>query len=185
MGGALVVALATVALPLAGPASAEPDYPPKFNKITASSFTVLRTGSITFKAQTFESGSTVDFGVSAAGTDVAGGSAAADAKGVVVQDIRFDVVGTNVVSFSGTSSKGEPLTLSAQITVTDPAAGGSGDGDGSGDSDDEASSGGGIPLIGGLPRTGGDILLTVVVAGALVGGGALLLAASRRRRSAA
>jgi LPXTG-motif cell wall-anchored protein len=189
LGAALTVLLALVAVPLAGSASAEPDYPPKFNRISASSFTVARTGTITFRAQTFVAGSTVAFRSVVKGRTVTSGTASADAKGVVVQKIRFDVAGRNVVSFRGTSSKGTPLTLSVPIKVTDPTAangGSSGTGTtGSGGSggSGESSSSGGIPFIGALPHTGAQILGALLIGGALVGAGFLLVAASRRRRS--
>lgn len=186
LGAALTVLLALVAVPLAGSASAEPDYPPKFNRITASSFTVARTGTITFRAQTFVAGSTVAFRSVVKGRTVTSGTASADAKGVVVQKIRFDVAGRNVVSFRGTSSKGTPLTLSVPIKVTDPAAangGSSGTGTTGSGGSGESSSSGGIPFIGALPHTGAQILGALLIGGALVGAGFLLVAASRRRRS--
>jgi LPXTG-motif cell wall-anchored protein len=188
IGAALTVLLALVAVPLAGSASAEPDYPPKFNRITASAFTVARTGTITFRAQTFVAGSTVTFRSVVKGRTVASGTASADAKGVVVQKIRFDVAGRNVVSFRGTSSKGTPLSLSVPIKVTDPAASNGGNGGTSGSEttgSGDSSSSGGIPFIGALPHTGAQILGALLIGGALVGAGFLLVAASRRRRSSA
>jgi LPXTG-motif cell wall-anchored protein len=186
--GLLAVTFAVALVPLAGTASAAPDYPPKFNKISASTFVVARGGTITFTARTFVAGSTVTHSVVAGGKTVATGSAAADAAGVVVQKITFDAVGSNTVSFSGTSSKGQPLTMNVVVTVTDGSSGGGG-GDNSGGTGgtggtDNGTSSGGIPFIGGLPRTGAQIGATIAVGAALLGAGMFLVAATRRRRHA-
>jgi LPXTG-motif cell wall-anchored protein len=185
LAGLLGVAVAVTLVPLAGTASAEPDYPPVFNKITASSFVVPRGGSITFTARTFVAGSNVTFSASAGGKTVVSGSAVANAAGKVVQGITFDVVGTNTVTFSGTSSKGKPLVLGVEVTVTDGSSGGgSGDNGGTGGTagTDNGTSAGGIPFISGLPRTGAQIAATVAMGAALLAAGIFLVAATRRRR---
>jgi LPXTG-motif cell wall-anchored protein len=184
--GMLAVTLAVALVPLAGTASAEPDYPPKFNKISASSFVVTRGGSITFTARTFVAGSDVTFAVVAGGKTVVSGSAAANAAGKVVQRITFDVLGTNTVSFSGTGSNGQPLAMSVDVQVTDASSGGGGTGNngstgGTGGTDNGTSSGG-IPFISGLPRTGAQIAATVALGAALLVAGMFLVAATRRRR---
>jgi LPXTG-motif cell wall-anchored protein len=192
-GGLLVATAAVAVVPLAGPASAEPNYPPVFNKISASSFVVTRGGSITFMARTFVPGSTVSFLVESGGTTVTSGTAVADADGKVTQDITFTEAGSNSVTFSGTSSKGKPLVMTVTVTVTDPSSGGgNGDNGGAGGTGgtggtggaDNGTSAGGIPFIGGLPRTGAQIAATVAVGAALLGAGAFLVMATRRRRHA-
>ena len=187
---ALVVLLLPVALP---PANAEPDYPASFYKISASSFTARVGTSIDFKAETFASGSAVSYSVTAAGAAVTSGSTTADAKGVARQSITFTVVGANKLTMSGTSDKGSPLTLSANIKVTadDAGNGGTATGDNNpgasssnGSSDPVTSDSGGVPFFGGgLPRTGGEIALTVLIGLALIGGGAALVVAARNRRT--
>ncbi|MDH4160732.1 MAG: hypothetical protein OEV62_10780, partial [Actinomycetota bacterium] len=170
-GGLLVATAAVAVVPLAGPASAEPDYPPVFNKISASSFVVTRGGSITFMARTFVPGSTVTYTVTSGGSTVTSGTAVANADGKVTQDITFTEVGSHAVTFSGTSSKGRPLTMTVTVTVTDGSSGGGGGGDGNnggtggtgGTDTGTTDSSGGIPFIGGLPRTGAQIAATVAV----------------------
>jgi hypothetical protein len=185
---ALLVAVAVLLVPVALPlANAEPNYPPTFYKISADSFSTRVGGKIAFKAQTFQAGSTVDFAVAADGSTVASGSTNADGKGVARQTITFRVVGTNTLTMSGTSDKGQPLTLRADIEVSAAADGndpGTNDGtDGSGGTDGTDDSGG-VPFFGGgLPRTGGAIALTVLIGLGLLGGGAALVAATRRRRT--
>ena len=176
---ALLLAVAVLLVPVAIPmANAEPNYPPTFYKITADSFSTRVGGKIAFKAQTFQSGSTVDYEVVADGSTVTSGSTNADGKGVARQTITFRVAGTNTVTFSGTSDKDEPLTLSADVEVT---AAGESEGDDPGADDGDGDDGG--LLGGGLPRTGGEIALTVLIGLALLGGGAALVVANRRRRT--
>ncbi len=186
---ALLLAVAVLLTPIALPlANAEPNYPPTFYKISADSFSTRVGGKIDFKAQTFQSGSTVTFDVAADGSTVDSGSTNADGKGVARQTITFKVVGTNTVTMKGTSDKGEPLTLTADIEVraaaaddgNDPGANG---GDNSNSNVNADSDSGGVPFFGGgLPRTGGEIAMTVLIGLALLGGGAALVAATRRRR---
>jgi LPXTG-motif cell wall-anchored protein len=183
--GLLAVTLAVALVPLAGTASAQPDYPPKFNKITADSFVTPRGGTITFTARTFVAGSTVSYSAAAGGTTVVNGTASANAKGIVVRGITFDVVGRNTVTFSGTSSKGQPLSMSVEVTVTDASSGGgTGDNGSTGGTagTDNGTSSGGIPFISGLPRTGAQIAATVAMGAALLAIGVFLVAATRRRR---
>ena len=175
---------AVLAMPMGmGTANAEPDYPPKFYKISASSYTTPQYRSITFTAQTFRSGSAVAVDVSVDGASVGSSGASANGKGIATTSVKFTVVGVNTVTMSGTSDSGEPLALSADITVTEPAAGnGGGSGDGGNASDD--ANAGGVPFIGGgLPRTGAEIAGTLLVAAALIGAGFLLVVATRRRRA--
>ncbi len=187
---ALLLAVAVLLTPIALPlANAEPNYPPTFYKISADSFSTRVGGKIDFKAQTFQSGSIVTFDVAADGSTVDSGSTDADGKGVARQTITFKVVGTNTVTMKGTSDKGEPLTLTADIEVRAAAAGdgndpgANGDGNNSGSNVNADSDSGGVPFFGGgLPRTGGEIALTVLIGLALLGGGAALVAATRRRR---
>jgi len=175
----LLMALAVLMLPVALPvANAEPDYVPVFYKITADTFAAKVGGKIAFTAQTFKGGSAVGYDVVADGASVTSGSTTADAKGIARQTITFTVAGKNTVTMSGTSDKGEPLSLSAKITVTDDGSGG---GDTAGDPQADE---GGVPFLGGgLPRTGGDIAVTVLIGMALLGGGAALVVATRRRRN--
>lgn len=191
----VVAAAAVLAMPMGmAPANAEPDYPPVFYQITATSFTAKIGGTVTFTAQTFSSGSAVDVDVSTGGTSVGTSSANANKKGVATTDVTFTVAGVNRVTMSGTSDTGEDLSLSADVTVTAEGDdvvpvnnGGNNTGNGSGDgSGDEADSnaGGGVPFLGGgLPRTGGEIAGTVLVAAVLLGAGFLLVIATRRRRA--
>lgn len=184
---ALALAVFVLMLPVALPsAHAEPDYPPSFYKISASTFTARVGQSIDFKAQTFEAGSAVSFDVSADGGSVTSGSTNADARGIARQSITFTVVGDNTLTMSGTSDQGRPLTLRASIAVTadDPGgSGGNGDNNGTGDgSGDPAADESGVPFLGGgLPRTGGDIALTVLIGAGLLAAGAALVVAARRR----
>ncbi|MFZ0325318.1 MAG: LPXTG cell wall anchor domain-containing protein [Actinomycetes bacterium] len=189
----LTAAAVALTVPMAAPAWAEPDYPPVWNQISASSFVVARGGAVTFKAQTFQAGSSVAYRVTAAAGTAASGSATADAKGVVTQAITFTKTGVNTVTFSGTQKDGGALELVAAVTVTaaDSAGNGStsGNGGASGSSNGNGSTtasnavAGGIPIINGaLPRTGAQIASTVMVAAALLLGGFALVAAARRRR---
>ena len=183
------MATAVLAVPAAGPAWAEPDYPPIFNQISASTFIVARFGAVTFKAQTFQPGSAVSYRVAAPSGPAASGSSTADAKGIVKQSITFDQIGVNRVTFSGTAAEGGALELVAAVTVTTADNAGNGGQNNGGATDNGGSttatdtSGGGIPIINGaLPRTGGEIASTVLVAGLLFAGGAALIMATRRRR---
>ena len=181
---ALVLAVFVLMLPVALPsAHAEPDYPPSFYKISASTFTARVGQSIDFKAQTFEAGSAVSFDVSADGGSVTSGSTNADARGIARQSITFTVVGDNTLTMSGTSDQGRPLTLRASIAVTAADAGGNGgNGGDNGGSGDPAADESGVPFLGGgLPRTGGDIALTVLIGAGLLAAGAALVVAARRR----
>lgn len=192
-GLALVAAAAVLALPmgLAPAAHAEPDYPPSFYQISAESFRAKVGGTVKFTAQTFRSGSEVAVDVSVDGDSVGTGNATANGKGVATTDVTFTVAGVNRVTMSGTSDQGEPLSLSADVTVTaagddvTPVAdndntGGAGGDDATGGED----ASGGVPFLGGgLPRTGGEIAGTVLVAAVLLGGGILLVLATRRRRT--
>ncbi len=191
-GLAVVAAAAVLALPMGmAPANAEPDYPPSFYQINAESFRAKVGTSVKFTAQTFSSGSDVAVDVSVDGDSVGSGSATANGKGIATTEVTFTVVGVNRVTMSGTSDQGEPLSLSADVTVTEAGDGvvtapdDNGDNGGSGDDatggDDAA---GGVPFLGGgLPRTGGEIAGTLLVAALLLGGGILLVLATRRRRT--
>jgi LPXTG-motif cell wall-anchored protein len=189
-GAALVVVAAVLAMPIGmSPANAEPDYPPKFDKITASSFSAKVGQSVTLTAQTYRAGSAVAVDVSVDGASVGSSGASADGKGVATTSVTFTVAGVNRVTMSGTSDTGEDLALSADITVTEagedvvPVAEGSG-GNGSDDANAGDDAAGGVPFIGGgLPRTGGEIAGTLLVAAALIGAGFLLVVATRRRRA--
>jgi LPXTG-motif cell wall-anchored protein len=163
----------------AGVANAEPDYPPGFNQITASKFTVASGGSIVFKAQTFKSRSVVKFKVRAHGKVVKTGTVRANRKGVARRSIRFTVVGVNKVTFSGTSKRGRPLVLSTKITVKAKTKSGSGGATIS----PVAVSSGTSSAGGGLPVTGGQIAVGLLVGVLLLLGGGLLVAASRRRHT--
>ena len=186
---ALVLAVFVLMSPVALPsAHAEPDYPPSFYKISASTFTARVGQSIDFKAQTFQDGAVVSFDVAADGGSVTSGTTNADARGIARQSITFTVVGDNTLTMSGTSDQGRPLTLRASIAVTADEPGGSGgNGDGNdagGDngSGDPAADESGVPFLGGgLPRTGGDIALTVLIGAGLLAAGAALVFAARRR----
>lgn len=177
---ALVVAVAVLLLPVALPtASAEPDYPPIFYKISASTFMARVGQQISFKAQTYEANSAVSWDVVAGGSTVASGSTQANVDGIARQTIRFTVAGTNRVTMSGTSDKGEPLSLSVNVTITEAN---SNTGNNTGSDDPQADEG--VPFFGGgLPRTGSEIAMTVLVGLLLLGGGAALVVATRRRRS--
>jgi LPXTG-motif cell wall-anchored protein len=197
---AIAGAAALLALPMAmGTANAEPDYPPSFTQITATSFNPKLGDTVTFTAQTFTAGSAVDVRVTKGGKSVSTSSAVADKKGVATADVTFTVLGVNSVTMSGTSKTGDDLSLTADVTVTaadddvvpvsdggnnggnaDNSSGGSG----SGDATDDSNAAGGVPFLGGgLPRTGGEIAGTVLVAAVLIGAGFLLVIATRRRRS--
>ena len=182
---------AVLAMPIGmGTANAEPDYPPKFYKITASSFSAKVGQSVTLTAQTFRSGSAVAVDVSANGASVGSSGASANGKGIATTSVTFTVVGVNRVTMSGTSDTGEDLALSADITVTEaaddvvPVADGSDGGSGDGGNASDDANAGSVPIIGGgLPRTGGEIAGTVLVAAVLIGAGFLLVVATRRRRA--
>ena len=193
-GMAFVAVAAVLAMPIGmAPANAEPDYPPVFYQISASSFNAKVGGTVKFTAQTFASSSAVDVDVSVDGDSVGSGAATADRKGVATTKVTFTVAGVNTVTMSGTSDTGEELSLSADVTVTaaddvtppvdNDNDGNGGGGGGSGDEADDANAGGGVPFLGGgLPRTGGEIAATLLVAVALLGAGFLLVIATRRRR---
>jgi LPXTG-motif cell wall-anchored protein len=181
---ALLLAVAVLMLPVALPmAHAEPDYPPSFYQISASTFNARVGESIDFKAQTFEAGSAVSFDVSVDGSSVTSGSTSANSEGIARKTITFTVEGTNTVTMSGTSDKGEPLSLRANVTITAAGGGGNG-GNGGGNGGDPQADEGGVPFFGGgLPRTGTEIASTVLIGLVLLGGGAALVVATRRRRS--
>jgi LPXTG-motif cell wall-anchored protein len=191
---AVVAIAAVLALPMGlAPAMAEPDYPPSFYKISAESSTARLGQSLDFSAQTFAKRSTVSVDVTVDGDSVDSGSTTANRDGVAKTSVTFNTLGVNTVTMSGTSDRGEALSLSADITVTE-AGGGDvapvpGDDDGNGGSSDGGSASGGdnaggVPFLGGgLPRTGGEIAATALVAAALVGLGALLVTFTRRRRT--
>jgi 2',3'-cyclic-nucleotide 2'-phosphodiesterase/3'-nucleotidase len=196
-GLAVVAAAAVLAMPMGlAPAFAEPDYPPSFYKISAEAFNARVGDHLKFSAQTFQSGAKVAVDVSVDGSSVGSASATANAKGVATTEVTFTTTGVNRVTMSGTSDKGDPLSLHADVTVTaadevvNPVDNNGGSGN-SGDNQANAagtnasgSDGSGIPFFGGgLPRTGGDIAATVLIAAALVGLGALLVAFTRRRRT--
>ncbi|MFL6180399.1 MAG: LPXTG cell wall anchor domain-containing protein [Actinomycetes bacterium] len=194
-GLAVFSVAAVLALPMALPAQAEPDYPPSFYKISAEAFNARVGQALKFTAQTFKSGSAVAVDVSVAGKSVDSGSAKANAKGLATTSVTFTTVGVNTVTMSGTSDKGDALALHADVTVTadggddvTPVTGGSGDNSGGNAAgDDTANAGsnaGGVPFLGGgLPRTGGEIAATALIAALLVGLGALLVVFTRRRRT--
>jgi LPXTG-motif cell wall-anchored protein len=211
-GLALVAATALLAMPIGlAPANAEPDYPPSFYAIQASSFTAKVHTALNFTAQTYKKNSDVSVNVTVSGDEVGSQSVSADRKGIAHAKVTFDKVGTNVVTMSGTSDTGAPLALSANITVTEDGDvttvnnGGTGGNGDNGTGGDNGSSGGdnntttttnnstdggqadaasGIPFFGGgLPRTGGDIAATVLIGLVLLAGGGLLVFAARRRRA--
>ena len=175
---------AVLAMPIGmAPANAEPDYPPVFYKISASSFNAKVGQSVTFTAQTFRSGSAVAVDVSVDGASVGSSGASANGKGIATTSVKFTVVGVNRVTMSGTSDTGEDLALSADITVTEAGDNVVPVGDDGGNASDDTNAGG-VPFIGGgLPRTGGEIAGTVLVAAGLIGAGFLLVVATRRRRA--
>ena len=192
-GMALVAIAAVLALPMSlAPAYAEPDYPPVFYKISAESFSARVGQSLDFTAQTFASGSRVSVDVTVDDENVSSGSASANGRGIAKTSVTFTTVGVNTVTMSGTSDQGDPLALSADITVTeagddnvtpvddnDDCNGGTG-----GDDASDGANSGGVPFLGGgLPRTGGEIAATALIAAALVGLGALLVMFTRRRRT--
>ena len=190
---ALLLAVAVLMLPVALPqAHAEPDYPPSFYKISATTFSAKVGDTIDFKAQTFKSGSPVTFEVLADGDSVSSADVNADGKGIARQSLTFTVVGQNTVTASGTSDKGTPLSLKATVTVSADTAGNGGNGgddNNASGSDDNSSANSaddnsGVPFLGGgLPRTGGDIALTVLIAAGLLGAGTALVIAARKRRT--
>jgi LPXTG-motif cell wall-anchored protein len=193
-GLAVFAVAAVLAMPMALPAQAEPDYPPSFYKISAESFNARVGQALKFTAQTFKSGSAVAVDVSVGGSSVDSGSAKANAKGVATTSVTFNTAGVNTVTMSGTSDKGDALSLSADITVTaggddnvTPVTDGGNNSGGNAAGDDTASGGsnaGGVPFLGGgLPRTGGEIAATALIAALLVGLGALLVVVTRRRRT--
>ena len=175
---------AVLAMPIGmAPANAEPDYPPVFYKISASSFNAKVGQSVTFTAQTFRSGSAVAVDVSVDGASVGSSGASANGKGIARTSVKFTVVGVNRVTMSGTSDTGEDLALSADVTVTEAGDNVVPVGDDGGNASDDTNAGG-VPFIGGgLPRTGGEIAGTVLVAAGLIGAGFLLVVATRRRRA--
>jgi LPXTG-motif cell wall-anchored protein len=185
---------AVLAVPMGmGSANAQPDYPPKFYKISANTYTATIGSSVRLTAQTFRAGSPVAVDVSVDGSSVGTSSAKANSRGIATTSVTFTVAGVNRVTMSGTSDTGEDLSLAADITVTAKSEdvvpvsdggndGGNGSGSGSGDNAD--ANAGGVPFLGGgLPRTGGEIAGTVLVAAVLLGAGFLLVIATRRRRS--
>ena len=192
-GMALVAMAAVLALPMSlAPAHAEPGYPPVFYKISAESFSARVGQTLDFTAQTFASGSRVSVDVTTDGDTVSSGSASANSRGIAKTSVKFTVAGVNTVTMSGTSDQGDPLRLSADISVTEagddvtPVDDDSGNGgsDGTGDDASDGANSGGVPFLGGgLPRTGGEIAATALIAAALVGLGALLVMFTRRRRT--
>ncbi len=187
----VLAAAAVLVVPLGmAPANAEPDYPPRFYKISANAYTAQIGDTVKLTAQTYRSGSAVAVDVSVDGSSVGTSDARANSRGVATTSVTFTVVGVNRVTMSGTSDTGEDLSLAADITVTAESDdvvpvsdGGTDDGSGSGDEAD-SNAGGGVPFLGGgLPRTGGEIAGTVLVAAVLLGAGFLLVIATRRRRS--
>jgi len=197
-GLAVFAVAAVLAMPMALPAQAEPDYPPSFYKISAEAFNARVGQALKFSAQTFKSGSAVAVDVSVSGNSVESGSAKANAKGVAATSVTFTTVGVNTVTMSGTSDKGDALSLHADVTVTadggddvTPVTGGDNGGTNSGSNtggnaagDESGSNAGGVPFLGGgLPRTGGQIAATALIAAILVGLGALLVVFTRRRRT--
>jgi LPXTG-motif cell wall-anchored protein len=183
-GAALVAVAAVLAMPIGmAPANAEPDYPPVFYKISASSFNAKVGQSVTFTAQTFRSGSAVAVDVSVDGASVGSSGTSANGKGIATTSVKFTVTGVNRVTMSGTSDTGEDLALSADVTVTEAGDNVVPVGDDGGNASDDTNAGG-VPFIGGgLPRTGGEIAGTVLVAAGLIGAGFLLVVATRRRRT--
>jgi LPXTG-motif cell wall-anchored protein len=187
-GVAVAVAAAVLSMPLGlAPAQAEPDYPPSFYKISAEAFNARVGQSLGFKAQTFEAGSSVAVDVSVGNRSVGSSTAKANAKGIASTSVTFTTAGVTTVTMSGTSDVGDPLSLSADVTVTakdeavTPVEGGSG---GPGGSSAGGSDAGGVPFLGGgLPRTGTEVVGTVLVGAVLIGLGALLVVFTRRRRT--
>src|SRR5512139_1842065 len=140
------------------PAQAEPDYPPSFYKISAQAFNARVGQSLSFKAQTFEAGSSVAVDVTFSDSSVESATATANAKGMASTSVTFTTEGVNTVTMSGTSDQGDPLSLSADITVSaddeqvTPVGGGGNDGGSAAGGSDAGS----VPFLGGgLPRTGG------------------------------
>jgi hypothetical protein len=129
---AVLVAAAAVTLAVALPASAEPNYPPAFTRITADRTIVAPKVAVHFSAQTFTPGTNVTVDVS--GTSAQSLSASADANGVAHAAVAFGTVGAQTVTFRGVDLLGSPLSLSTVITVVpagspgtgDPGTGGSG-----------------------------------------------------------
>lgn len=185
----LGVLLLSVAL--TAPAAAEPNYPPVFNQVAASSFRVAAGKSLVFRVQTFRPRTSVSFAVRpTAGNAQGSGSASADARGVVTQRITFQTPGRTTVTFTGTGADSSPLTLSTTVQVVEPAssspanqpvaaagpqtkprAGGAGA--------DQTQTG----LLSNLPATGAQILGVLAVGGLLVLVGAVLVVAGRRRQA--
>lgn len=185
-GVAIAAAAAVLSVPLGlAPAQAEPDYPPSFYKISAEAFNARVGQSLSFRAQTFQAGSSVAVDVSVGNRSVGSSSAKANAKGIASTAVTFTTAGVTTVTMSGTSDVGDPLSLSADVTVTakdeavTPVGGG-----GQGGSSAGGSDAGGVPFLGGgLPRTGAEIVGTVLVGAVLIGLGALLVVFTRRRRT--
>lgn len=172
----------------AGPASAEPDYPPQFNQISASTYAVFTGKHVVFRVQVFVPHSRVTWSSRVHGRTVAHGRSVADGAGIVVQPVRFSRVGLNVVTFSGTSRRGKPLALSARVTVRARQGGGAGAATPGPTTGSTPQAGGATsaPLTSsgdGLPVTGTQVALTLGVGLVLVIIGAVLVAAGRRRRA--
>lgn len=181
---------AVLAMPIGmAPANAEPDYPPVFYKISASTYNAKVGQTVKLTAQTFGAGSAVAVDVSVDGASVGSSGATANGSGIATTSVTFTVVGVNRVTMTGTSDTGDSLALKADITVSEADSDvvpvtddGDGSNDGGNASDD--TNAGGVPFIGGgLPRTGGEIAGTVLLAAVLIGAGFLLVVATRRRRA--
>jgi len=178
--GVLIALPASLAV--AGTANAEPNYPPHFNKITASRHTVCKGGKVKFRAMYFKPRSTVTWQVTKTSMVLATGSVKANKKGVVKKTLTFTSPGTNFVTFSGPAKRGGgTLSLTVKITVTSKRCGAPHREGGSSGAALAAGASTGDPSGAGLPVTGAQVALLVLLAGGLLVGGSVLIGASRRR----
>jgi hypothetical protein len=147
--GALLVVVTAL------PASAEPNYPPSFYRISADSYTTHKGGRIGFTAQTFAPGSAVTFKVTVDGAAVATTSTTATGAGLASRALTFNTEGANTVSVSGTSDENAPLQMSTNVTVSAVSPGGSGSNTGGSNTSGNGSNTGGSNS-GGSANTGGS-----------------------------
>jgi hypothetical protein len=121
---AVLAAAAALTLGVALPASAEPNYPPAFTRISADRTIVAPRTAVHFSAQTFTPGSTVAIDVT--GSSAQSLTAPVNADGVAHAALSFDFVGAQTVTFRGVDLLGAPLALSTVITVVPAGSPGTG-----------------------------------------------------------